>query len=361
MLITLIYQSDEPSLLFENEMRKLAGVNDLQCICMDSQNCAKGFNRAMDKARFDVVVLLKEEVRICSNDWAKRVLDTFERCSHGIIGTLGTLIIPKSGMLWEHEEPLCGCIWYEKYSPKFKNCFGEDFGSKVLDVISLDGSFVAIHRKRIKRKMDEAFQGDSFYENDFCIDNFKKGCRVGVFFGVDILKKSFDEQDANFVKNHKYFTDKHNSLPLRLNPELIVDSKKVEVDASLRVNLIITNKGHVEGLFTCINSVIKKTTYSNYTITIADYGSTVDEKDKILDFLQKKKQVLLIETKQPQISQIYNDVVDSVKSDLVLFLSKAIHFENDVISLMVQTYQLHKDKCGTIGVRSHQKNHMVRQ
>ena len=342
-------------------MRKLAGVNNIQCLCVDSLNCAKGFNKAIEKARFEVVVLLKEEVRICSNDWAKRVLEAFERCSHGIIGTLGTLIIPKSGMLWEHEEPLCGSIWYEKYTPKHKNAFGEDFGLKVLDVISLDGSFIAIHKKRVKLKMDEAFQGDSFYENDFCIDNFKKGCRVGVFFGVDVLKKSFDEQDANYIKNHKYFIDKHNSLPLRLNPELVVEKEKVEIDSSLRLNIVIANKGHVEDLFKCINSIIKKTAYGNYTITIADYGSTIEEKDKILDFLQKKKQVLLIETQQPQVSQIYNDVVESVKSDLVMFLTREIHFENDVISLMIKTYLKHKDTCGTIGLRSHQKNHMVRQ
>lgn len=342
-------------------MRKLSGISEMQCIFVDSENLAKGFNKAIDKAKYEVVVILKEGVRICSRDWAKRVLDAFEQSTHGVLGTLGTLIVPKSGMLWEHEEPLCGTIWYEKYSPRNKNAFGESFGPKVLDVIALEGSFIALHKKRIKLKMDEAFKGDSFYENDFCLSNFKKGCRIGVFFGVDVLKKSFDDQDVNFIKNHKYFTDKHKDLPLRLNPDVIIENEKLKVDHSLKVNIIIPTKGHVEELIKCIKSIIDKTLYINYSITIADYGSTLDEKDKILEFLQKEKNVLLIETKQPQIAQVFNDVVENVKSDLVMFVSKEIRFENDALSLMVNTYQKHKDTCGTIGLRSHQKNHMVRQ
>jgi len=360
-LLTLVYQSEEPSLLFENEMRKLAGVLDVQCIWVDSINLAKGFNKAIAKAQNDIVVLVKEDVRICSEDWAKKVIEAFDRCDHGILGTLGTLIIPKSGMLWEHEEPLCGSIWYEKYSPKHKNAFGEDFGDKILDVIALEGSFIALHKKRVKCKMDESFQGDSFYENDYCLSNFKKGIRVGVFFGVDILKKNFDEQDANFVKNHKYFVAKHKDLPLRLNPQVLVNDELVKVDGALKVNIVIPVKGHVEEVIGCIKSIIQKTCYINYTITIADYGSTLDEKDKILEFLQKEKKVLLIETKWPQVSQVLNEVTENVKSDLVMFLSKEIRFENDALSLMVKTYQKHKANCGTIGLRSHQKNHMVRQ
>lgn len=342
-------------------MRKLSGLDEVQCISIDSEHLAKGFNKAFKKASFDVVVMLRADVRICSKNWGVKLLDAFENNDHAILGTLGTLIIPKSGMLWEHEEPLCGRIWYEKYTPKNKNSFGENFGPKVLDVISLEGSFIAIHKKRTKMKIDESFRGDSFYDNDFCIQNHLKGNKVGVFFGVDILKKSFDEQDVNFVKNHKYFIDKHKELPIRLNPQLIIDKPKLSIDQSLRLNIIIPNKGHPQDLISSLKSIIESTSYTNYTITVADYGSTIDEKDKILDFLQKQKEVLLIETKQPQISQIYNDVVESVKSDLVMFMSKEVHFENDVISLMINTYLKHQDECGTLGARSHQKNHMVRQ
>ena len=92
-----------------------------------------------------------------------------------------------------------------------------------------------------------------------------------------------------------------------------------------------------------------------------DYGSSDKERQEITAFIKPHENIEFIQTKQPHIAQIYNDTVNTVNSDLVLFLSKHTILANDAISMMVGTYLDNPESCGTIGMRSHQKNYMVRQ
>ncbi len=342
-------------------MREISGCPEVQCICVDSNHLAKSYNKAIKKAHHDIVVFLQKGVSFCSEDWARILITTFSTNSHGIIGTLGSLIVPKSGMLWEKEEPLCGSIWYEEYHDANRNLFGEEFSGKVLDVVALEGSFLAIHKDRLARKFDESFKGDSFFDSDFCIENYVNGVSVGVVFDIDILKESFDEQDETFIKNHKKFLEKHEELPLRICPKVFIDQVEVEISSSPSVNVIIPNKGQSAELISCLTSILEKTSYDNYLITIMDYGSSDAEKSAIKAFIQDHENMEFIQTKQPQVSQIYNDAVNTVDSDLVCFLSKHIVLANDAISLMVETYLRNPENCGTVGLRSHLKNNMVRQ
>ena len=361
-MITLIYQSNEPSPLFENTMRELSGVDEVQCICIQDTNVASGFNKCLKQASFDIIVFLRAGVRICSNNWGQRIGSLFSTHSHGIFGSLGTLIVPISGMLWEKQEPLCGTIWYEEYSESCKNIFGEEFLDKVLDVVALEGSFLAVHRERLSKTFDEKFKGDSFYDVDFCVQNHIDGVGVGVIFGVDILKESFDDQDEVYLSNHKKFLKKHSNLPLRVIPEIIFDEKNtISIETDFSVNIMITNQGGVEALIDCLEAIYIKTSYKNYKITIIDYGSTKDELEKIASYIRSNTSTELITSKWPHNAQMYNEVAFSAKEDLVLFFSKNIVLINDAISLMVLEYGKNQDVVGTIGIRTHLKNHMIRQ
>lgn len=360
-MITLVYESKEQSPLFENEMREISGIEEVQCICVTDLHLARAFNDCLDQASHNIVIFLREGVSICSKDWGRKVVDSFSTSSHGIIGTLGTIITPMSGMLWEKEEPLCGSIWYDSYSPENKNTFGEVFDGKVIDVVALEGSFVAIHKDRLASNFDETFIGNSFYEVDFCVENYRKGVKIGVIFGIDILKDGFDEQDEEFILNQKKFIKKHKKLPYRIIPKIDINKEEVILSENPSVNIVIVNKGHVIELFTCLESIYEKSNYPNYTITIIDNGSSKKEITEISHFIKNHENTKLIKSKQPHISELYNTIANDIESDLVLFLSNHIILANDIISLMVETYLKNKDTCGTVGIRTHQKNHMVRQ
>ncbi len=360
-MITLVYEADHAIPVFENKMREISGVEEVKCICVSNKDLSKGFNRALKESAHDVVVFLKKGVTIYSENWARVIIDAFSMNSHGIIGTLGTLIIPKSGMLWEKEEPLCGTIWYEKYNDEGMNRFGEAFNGKILDVISLEGSLMAVHKDRLATTFDERFMADSFFEYDFCIGNYKKGVKVGVFFGVDIVKESLDEQDEDFEENHRKFLDKYEDLPYRITPKVFVDNFLVEMEATPLVHVIIPVKEHVDELFACLESIYIKTKYTNFKVTIALYDASLEDKAEILAFSAGYKNLNLFESSQHQIGKILNNTTEEIESDLVVFLSQHVVFENDAISLMVNTYLKNLQTCGSVGIRTHQKNRTVRQ
>lgn len=360
-MITLIYELENHSKVFESQISDSSGLEGIECIRIEGKDLAKEYNLALKKAKYDMVVFLRKDVRICTRDWGRRVVDVFSTTSYGIIGTLGSLIVPMSGMLWEKEEPLCGCIWYEHYTDECKNLFGEAFHGKILDVVCLEGSFFAVHKQRIAEYFDERYKGDSYFENDFCIDNYQKGVKVGVFYGIDILKDGYDEQDEDFIENHKKFLQKRVDLPYRIIPKLIVDKEQVQMDTAPSVHVIIPNKGQVEELKICLKSLEEQTDYDNYMVTIADYGSTKEEMDAILDFVKDKENVEFVASKLPHPTYIYNDEASRSGAELVLFMSKHLCLKNDILSLMVSTYLANRKECGTIGIRTHQKNHMVRQ
>jgi hypothetical protein len=360
-LITLVYESKEPSPLFENQMREISGVEEIQCICVFDIFSAKAFNKSLEQASYDTVVFLREGVFICSENWGRKILKTFATSSHGIIGTLGTLIVPMSGILWEKEEPLCGSIWYKKYKPKYKNTFGEKFEGKVLDVVTLEGSFMAIHKQRIAESFDEKFRGNSFYDTDFCIQNYKKGIKIGVISGIDILKENFDEQDDDFLINHKMFISKHKDLPLRIVPEVFINKEEVKLDAFPSINIVIANKGDIFDLITSTESIYRESSYPNYKITVVDFGSSEEEIRELSAYVKGRKNISYIQKTHSHLPVIYNEQAQENQADLILFMSKHVVFQNDAISLMVKTYLKDPKGCGTIGIRSHQKSHMVRQ
>jgi hypothetical protein len=360
-LITLVYESKEPSPLFENEMREISGIDEVQCICVFDTNSAKAFNKSLSFASFNCVVFLREGVRICSNNWGRKILDTFSTSSHGIIGSLGTLIVPMSGILWEKEEPLCGSIWYQKYKPKYKNTFGEKFEGKVLDVVTLEGSFIAVYKERLAAAFDENFVGNSFYDSDFCIQNYKEGVKIGVIAGINILKKNFDEQDEDFLINQKRFVLKHKDLPLRIVPEVFINKEEVKLTSTPSVNIVIANKGDIFHLFNSLESIYKESRYPNYKITVVDYGSSDEEIRELSAYIRGRKNICFVQSSSSYLPTIYNEQALKNEFDLMLFMSKNIVFQNDVISLMVGPYLKDPKGCGTIGIRTHQKSHMVRQ
>ena len=67
-MITIVYESKEASPLFENEMREMSGVDEVQCICVSDMHISKAFNKSLSEASNDIVIFLREGVSICSSN-----------------------------------------------------------------------------------------------------------------------------------------------------------------------------------------------------------------------------------------------------------------------------------------------------
>lgn len=137
------------------------------------------------------------------------------------------------------------------------------------------------------------------------------------------------------------------------------EDKKIKLKKEPKLAIIIPTKSNLQVLFTCLNSIIEKTNYTNYKIYIADTGSSDEEMTKIKEFVMQDKfvgKIVLVKFNWYQFSRINNVMVRKyVDSDteLLLFCNNDIEFLNDVICNAVEIYNEHKDICGTIGCRLH--------
>ena len=175
------------------------------------------------------------------------------------------------------------------------------------------------------------------------------------------LKDEFDDQDSDFLQNHKTFIDKHQKTPYRITPKITVDKEIIHLEKEPSVQVIIPNNGNTSKLINCLRSISENCHYKNYKITIGDYGSSGQEIEGINSYIKDHKNIEFITTKRDSKPEVYNKLGAEVDSELLFFLSSDMVLLNDVISLTVDTYNKNKNNCATVGVRTHQKNHMVRQ
>ena len=362
-MLTLIYCSSAKNKSLEEKLIHSSGLEDIEVIHLDEVDHAKGYNKGLKKALGNIVVFIRQEVEIRTQNWGQKVLEAFEKSDYAILGTVGTISVPMSGMLWEKQETLVGRMWYEKFDLSHEERFSETFRGKIIPVVALEGSFIACHKERLFTNFDEKYINDSYYDIDFCVENFHRNAKIGVFFDVKILKLTFDEQDDDFMKNHKHFSKKHkDKLPYRLKPDIIFTQEKIKLKETPTVGMIIINKGKPSDLFSCLESIYEKCDYANRRIFIVDIGSTKEEITQIESFIGVQEDTILIEVESDHVPSIYNGVAKSLSKDveLIMFIEREIVMLNDVISRMVNVYLENKSECGTIGARIHTRNHMVR-
>ena len=91
------------------------------------------------------------------------------------------------------------------------------------------------------------------------------------------------------------------------------------------VTLVVPTKDKVEVLRTCISSVLSKTSYQNYKITVIDNGSSERETSAYLAEITKNPRVSVLRDPRPfNYSQLNNEAVSRTDSDLVCLLNNDV-------------------------------------
>lgn len=123
------------------------------------------------------------------------------------------------------------------------------------------------------------------------------------------------------------------------------------------LHIIIPTKSNIEVLFKCLTS-LKQFTKIPYTLWIADTGSSIEEKAKIMNWLKisfNKDQFHFLEFDYYNYAKINNAVVkQNIQDGILLFCNNDIEFVNPVIDDLFYTYKFMKKnnvKVGTIGCR----------
>ena len=370
-MITIIYSTHKDENYnnnFKSHLIKSVGLKNVQIIEYINRNefsLSEIYNKGISEAVHDIIVCCHNDVKLETN-WGKKLLKDFSKNPEfGIIGKAGSCYFPNSGVYWEkmsqtmvgqvYHEPKGQKKWLSKYSNKFEY---------LIPVVTIDGLFISFDRKKIKHIFDESIPGFHFYDHAFCLPNYLNDVKIGVTTSFDITHESVGMVGDDFHQTKLIFLKKYgNHLPLDLKPISIPFEKTSpkRLKGKDKVAVIIPTKGNLQLLFDCINSFYRECDPSNFTIFVADTGSTDEEKEEMKKFLSLKNNIKLIEYDYYNFAKINNDVVNNHITDefnYLLFCNNDIKILNDVIYKMVNVFNSNHN-AGTVGSRLYFKDNTL--
>jgi GT2 family glycosyltransferase len=370
-MITIVYSThkdEEYNNKFRKHLLQTVDLKDIQIIEYVNHNefsLSEIYNRGIKESIHDIVVCVHNDVKL-EKSWGKKLLDDFNKNPEfGIIGKAGSCYFPESGVYWEkmqqtmvgqvYHEPEGKKKWLSKYSPKF------DF---LIPVVTIDGLFISFDKTKIKHRFDESIGKFHFYDHFFCVPNYLDNVKIGVTTSFEITHKSVGRPNDEFFQSKELFVKKYkDNLPIDLPPQkiFIPQIKEKPIKNIGKVAVIIPTKGNIDMLFKCLDSYYEHCNESLFDIIIADTGSSDEEKNKILEHINQKSNIKLVEYDYYNFAKINNDVVKNHLDDsyeFILFSNNDIVLLNNVIYGMLNIFKS-KPKIGTVGARLHFEDNKV--
>ena len=219
-MITVGYSTRESKPEFIEYLKKSSGFKKLEVIEKvnnGKKSLSQVYNEILSEAKTDIVLLCHDDIYFDTPAWYPKLLKHFEKTDFGIIGMAGTTSMPSGGMWWENRKRMVGIVNHEKDGKKWESKYADAVGNIVYETVIVDGLFIAVHKKRIKKQFNEDFKGFHFYDIPFCLENHLEGVKVGVITNIRMTHKSIGETNEQWEENRKFFVEKYKShLPIKL-------------------------------------------------------------------------------------------------------------------------------------------------
>lgn len=219
-MITVGYSTKSPKPEFIEYLKKSSGYKKIEVIEKinnGEKSLSKVYNEILEESKTDIVVLCHDDIYFDTNSWYSKILKNFEKNDYGILGVAGTASLPESGRWWEDPTKMVGIVNHEHNGKKWESKYSESFGNNIRKTLIIDGVFIALHKKRIKKNFNEDFKGFHFYDLPFSFENHLEGVNVGVFTNIRITHRSIGITNDQWEENRKLFVEKFKDyLPLKL-------------------------------------------------------------------------------------------------------------------------------------------------
>jgi glycosyltransferase involved in cell wall biosynthesis len=363
--LSIVFSTRKNNPEFIDHLKQTCGVIDveiLQYLNNGERSLTEIYNKGFKEAKNNIVVFSHDDIIFeQSSKWGRKIINHFQHSDYGILGKAGTTSLTETGRWWDQPYLMVGHVWHQQTEQgktvTWENQYSGNFGDKIIETILVDGLFFAIYRKRIKKFFDENIKGFHFYDIDFSFSNHLEGVKVGVIFDMKITHKSIGITNKEWEANRIVFVNKWKRyLPYNIKPQILYEDMNITIEKQPKVSIIIPTKDRLDLLCRCINSILEKTRYRNYTIYIVDKGSDNETVDKMRDYIKQKDNVILKQYTSYNLPRILNDVVRNLidtDTELLLFCHDDIKLLNDALSRCVQIYLNNKEDIGTMGIRLH--------
>ena len=175
------------------------------------------YNEIIEESQSDIVILCHDDIYFDTNAWYSKIIRNFEKNDYGILGVAGTPHLHESGKWWEERRKMIGIVNHDSGGKKWESKYSQSFGNEIRQVAIVDGLFIVLHKKRIKKPFNESFGGFHFYDLPFCVDNYLEGVKIGVFTNVRVTHKSIGQTNDQWEDNRLQFVKTYkNNLPLKV-------------------------------------------------------------------------------------------------------------------------------------------------
>jgi len=228
-MITVGFSTRKIDDTFVEMLKKTSGLSKIEIIPFENNgefSLTEVYNKILDQSSNDIVVLCHDDIYFDSKNWGSKILNYFKRNSdYGILGLAGTTNMPKSGRWWEDFSKMKGIVNHEHEGKKWESKYSASKGNQLDNVVLVDGLFIVVNKKNIKKPFNEEIGGFHFYDVDFSFRNFIEGVKIGVMYDVRVTHKSIGQTNEQWEKNREIFAEKYKDiLPVKVKRNLTLES-----------------------------------------------------------------------------------------------------------------------------------------
>jgi hypothetical protein len=219
-MVTIGYSTRTTKPEFKDYLIKSSGFKKIEVIEKvnnGEKSLAEVYNEIISESKTDIVILCHDDIYFDTTAWYSKIIKHFEKSDFGILGVAGTTSMPASGKWWEDRKKMVGIVNHESGGKKWESKYADAVGNGIIQTVIVDGLFIAIHKKRIKKTFNQEFKGFHFYDIPFCFENHLENVKVGVITNIRITHKSIGQTNQQWEDNRKLFEKKYQpNLPLKL-------------------------------------------------------------------------------------------------------------------------------------------------
>ncbi len=186
------------------------------------QSLTKAYNQGLKEAKNNIVVFCHDDITIETKQWGNKLIKQFEKNPEfGIIGVAGSKNMPISGRWWEDPKQMYGRVQHTHDGKSWLSTYSEDLGQNLEEVVTVDGVFFAVDKRRIKAEFNETVEGFHFYDVTFSFENYLKGSKSGVSTLIRVNHQSIGQTNESWEENRVKFVDSYSEhLPANIKRTL---------------------------------------------------------------------------------------------------------------------------------------------
>ena len=184
-MITIGYSTKSSKPKFTEYIKETCGLKNVEVIEKVNpgiKSLSIVYNEILSESKNDIVILIHDDILFEKKYWAKRIFDHFKKNpEYGILGVAGTTYYPSSGRWWDIQGEMIGQVYHQHQGKKWLSEYNKPFGDKIIETVIVDGLFIATKKSNLKTNFDETVKGFHFYDTTFCVTNFLKNVKIGLY------------------------------------------------------------------------------------------------------------------------------------------------------------------------------------